>query len=80
MGREHLLDVQDLEPPEPLLRVLAATDALQSGEYLRVLIQRDPVMLYPLLEAQGFQYETGAGHTAVYEILIWRAGDNTPAR
>jgi TusA-related sulfurtransferase len=75
MGRQQLLDVRDLEPPEPLVRVLTATDSLKSGEYLRVLSRRDPVMLYPLLMSQGFEYRTIAGSAAAYEILIWRAGD-----
>ena len=75
MSRQQLLDVRDLEPPEPLVRVLAAADTLNPGEYLRVLSRRDPVMLYPLLTSQGFEYRTEAGATAGYEILIWRAGD-----
>ena len=80
MSRQQVLDVRDLEPPEPLLRVLAATDTLMSGEYLRVLSRRDPVMLYPLLTSQGFEYRTMAGAAAGFEILIWRAGDTAAER
>jgi TusA-related sulfurtransferase len=80
MSRQQLLDVRDLEPPEPLVRVLTATDTLKPGEYLRVLSQRDPVMLYPLLMSQGFEYERVAGSAGVYEILIWRAGDSSAER
>ena len=80
MGRQQLLDVRDLEPPEPLVRVLAATENLKAGEYLRVLSRREPVMLYPLLTSQGFEYRTVTGAAAAYEILIWRAGDSGAER
>lgn len=75
MAQERLLDVSHLEPPEPLVRVLAEVEALQPGEYLRMLHHRDPVPLYPLLEEQGFAYETRPGKQTAFEILIWRRGD-----
>jgi TusA-related sulfurtransferase len=75
MSLERLLDVRDLEQPEPLLRALAALNNLGTGEYLRLLSHRDPVLLYPLLVQQDFSYETQAVHEATTEVLIWRAGD-----
>ena len=75
MAAERFLDVRGLEQPEPLLRVLAALDELDSGEYLHLLSHRDPVLLYPLLAQQGFACEKPLHGTATIELLIWRAGD-----
>lgn len=75
MGRERLLDVSELDPPAPLQEALSALDSLAKGEYLRLLLRRDPVYLYPLLLMQGFEHEKRSGTQATYEILIWRKGD-----
>ncbi len=74
-ARERRLDVQDLEPPEPLERVLAALPGLQPGEYLRMLHRREPLLLYEILEASGYRYAVREGPEAPFEILIWREGD-----
>jgi len=75
MCAERILDVRGLEQPEPLLRVLAALNSLADGEYLRLLSHRDPVLMYPLLEQQGFAYEKPVDLADSVEVLIWRAGD-----
>jgi hypothetical protein len=75
MGRERLLDVSELEAPAPLQAALSALDSLAAGDYLRLLLKRDPVYLYPLLLIQGFEYEARAGSQAIYEILIWHKDD-----
>lgn len=75
MGSEHLLDVRDMELPEPLLRALPELESLLPGDYIRMLSHRDPLLLYPMLESQGFSYNRRKDASGIYEILIWRAGD-----
>ena len=75
MGKEHLLDARDMELPAPLLSALAELESLAAGDYLHMLSRRDPALLYPMLESQGFSYSRQRGPGDVYEILIWRAGD-----
>jgi uncharacterized protein (DUF2249 family) len=75
MGREHLLDVRNMELPEPLLRALAELEALSPGDYLRILSHRDPLLLYPMLESQGFSYNRQRDAAGIYEILVWQSGD-----
>lgn len=75
MGMEHLLDVRNMELPEPLLRALAELESLPPGDYLRMLSHRDPVLLYPMLASQDFSYSRWQGPGGSYEILIWRTGD-----
>jgi len=75
MGMEHLLDVRNMELPEPLLRALAELESLLPGDYLRMLSHRDPVLLYPLLASQGFSCTREQQPGGIHEILIWRSGD-----
>jgi len=75
MSKEHLLDVTDLAPPAPLQAALLALESLPEGDYLRLLVSREPVFLYPLLLVQGFAHETRNHATENCEVLIWHAGD-----
>jgi uncharacterized protein (DUF2249 family) len=52
-----VLDVRGLEPPEPMVRVLAHLDALPADGVLDVIHDRHPIFLYPQLDARGFAYE-----------------------
>jgi TusA-related sulfurtransferase len=75
MDREHLLDARNMELPEPLLRALAELETLSPGDYMRMLCHRDPVLLYPILESQGFSYRRQRDSAGGYEILVWHSGD-----
>lgn len=80
MAREVILDVSELEPPEPLVQSLAAIEQLQRGEYLRLLHRRRPCLLYENLQQRGFSSETRAGQNVACEVFIWRNGDDEAAR
>ena len=79
MEQEHFLDVTGLEAPEPLQIALAALESLPHGHYLRLLVRRDPIFLYPLLLMQGFEHETRSSSQEHYEVLIWHKGDQDAA-
>lgn len=51
------VDARGLEPPEPMLRILAAAEALAPGGALRARTDRRPVHLLPELEARGLRHE-----------------------
>jgi uncharacterized protein (DUF2249 family) len=53
-----VLDTRDLEPPEPLVRILAAVESLGRGAVLRAQTDRRPLHLYPELDARGLHYVT----------------------
>ena len=78
--RERLLDVNGLEPPEPMERALDALADLPPGYYLRMLLHREPYLLYPMIEEDDFRFETRPGRHALFEILIWHAGDEAAER
>ncbi len=72
---EIILDVSDLEPPEPLTQTLEAAEDLAPGQYLRMLHRRDPCMLYGNLDDNGFKYIQREGTTTAVELFIWREND-----
>ena len=50
-------DLRDLEAPEPLERILAATAKLAPGEAYSARVPRYPRLLLPRLEERGLLYE-----------------------
>lgn len=69
------VDVRDLEPPEPLERALAAAQALRPGELVLMTHRREPCLLYPILEKQGFSQKMIQRSPDHFEIYLWRKGD-----
>jgi hypothetical protein len=68
---QHLLDVSDLPPPEPLERVLDALADLPPGDSLKVRLPLEPVLLYPMLRSMGMHWERSATQDASVELVIW---------
>ena len=67
------LDVSDLVPPEPMVRILETAAKLKTGQTLLVEHHRRPVYLYPQLDAQGFVHETSELGPGRVQIVIRRA-------
>jgi uncharacterized protein (DUF2249 family) len=67
-----VLDVRGLEPPHPMMRVLAAIDRLDPGAVLEVRHDRRPVFLYPQLDDRGFAHETDEPEPGLVRIVIRR--------
>ena len=65
------LDNRDLDPPEPMVRILAAAEKLGPGETLSALLRREPVFLFPQLEKRGFHWLGGfLPDDATYELTV----------
>lgn len=52
------LDNRGLEPPQPMMRTLAALETLASGETLSIINDRRPMFLYEQLEEMGLKHIT----------------------
>lgn len=50
------LDVRGLEPPEPMLQILAVLDVLPSGRELRAQTDRRPIHLLAELDSRGIAH------------------------
>ena len=65
------MDNRDLDPPEPMVRILAATEEMKPGEVLSALLCREPMFLLPELAKRGHSWR-GAFEPdgTTYHILI----------
>lgn len=75
MPVEILLDVSELEPPEPLVQTLEAAEQLQPGQFIRMLHRREPCMLYDNLDDDRFTHYQRKGDITAVEVFIWLKHD-----
>lgn len=66
------LDVRGLEPPEPLMRTLAALETLEPGRQLIQVNARVPQFLFPMLAERGYACELDESHADRVFVRIWR--------
>lgn len=71
-GKVLTLDVRDLEPPEPMTRILSLLPDLGPNDRLEVTHFREPKPLYPKLEEAGFVHEIEKLGEALYRFTIRR--------
>jgi uncharacterized protein (DUF2249 family) len=65
------MDNRDLDPPEPMVRILAATETLAAGQVLSALLCREPVFLFPELTKRGHQWRGGfEPDGTTYKVLV----------
>ncbi len=55
-GFTHI-DVRRLEPPQPLVAIIKLVESNDVGDGVIVIIDRDPLFLYPELEQRGWGCE-----------------------
>lgn len=70
------LDVSGLEPPEPMMRILATLPTLDEGTALVVHHHREPKLLYSHLEERGYEWETTQLGEESYRIVIRLKGSD----
>lgn len=66
------IDNRGLQPPEPMVRILAALGGLAADDEVVALMDREPHLLYPELERRGFTWEFD-GHDDAYVLTVRRA-------
>jgi len=75
MLASHTLDLRDLEPPEPMMRIMERL-ARAPGEPLRVRLRHEPVPLYELLAQRGFAWRGAPLSDGGYELIIERSASS----
>jgi uncharacterized protein (DUF2249 family) len=68
-----VVDGREMQPPEPLERVLAALDTLPVDGELLVLLYCQPQPLFNILRNNGFVWQEDVVADGTHEILIRRA-------
>jgi len=65
------MDNRDLDPPEPMVRILAATELMKPGEVLSALLCREPIFLLPELAKRGHSWRGGFElDGSTYKVLV----------
>jgi tRNA 2-thiouridine synthesizing protein A len=67
-----ILDNRGLEPPQPMMRTLAALENLGQGEVLMIINDRRPMFLYEQLEELGYKQKTEQQNDGSFKIEIFR--------
>jgi len=75
MVNEIVLDVHELQPPEPMQKALDALEQLEQGQYLKIIHRMQPFPLYEILLDNGFKYKVTNSDISAYDIYVWRADD-----
>jgi len=75
MDKEIVVDVHELQPPEPMQKALDALDTLTEGQYLKIIHRMQPFPLYDILSDNGFKYKVTDGKISAFDIYVWRAKD-----
>ncbi len=69
----QLLDVRELEPPEPLTSILTTLERMAVTQALKVLHRREPFPLYPILDDMGYDHRCWMLAEDDYRLYIWRS-------
>jgi tRNA 2-thiouridine synthesizing protein A len=67
-----ILDNRGLEPPQPMMRTLAALENIMENETLTIINDRRPMFLYEQLEELGYKNRTEQQEDGSYKIEIFR--------
>ncbi|PIW98956.1 MAG: hypothetical protein COZ80_07930, partial [Ignavibacteria bacterium CG_4_8_14_3_um_filter_37_9] len=64
------LDVRELVPPEPMIKILEALSQVDENTVLLVHHHREPMMLYPKLEERGYEAVTNKIEENYFKVVI----------
>jgi TusA-related sulfurtransferase len=65
------MDNRDLDPPEPMVRILAATESMKPNEVLSALLCREPIFLFPELAKRGHSWRGGfEADGSTYKVFV----------
>ncbi|WP_423407192.1 DUF2249 domain-containing protein [Heyndrickxia sp. MSNUG] len=67
-----ILDNRGLEPPQPMMRTLAALEDLGKGQTLVIINDRRPMFLFEQLDELGYIYLTEQQDDGSYKVTISR--------
>jgi TusA-related sulfurtransferase len=69
------LDLIDLDPPQPMVRILDSLETMPDGAVLFAVLAREPIFLFPELIKRGHQWVGNHDNTgSAFRIMIRRGG------
>ncbi|MHB1680102.1 MAG: DUF2249 domain-containing protein [bacterium] len=70
--KEIEIDVRELEPPQPLLKIFEIIENMDGDSALSIIHERKPIHLYPRLKDAGFKFLTKEIKEDLYHIKVWK--------
>jgi uncharacterized protein (DUF2249 family) len=69
-------DLSDLDPPQPMVRILSELEAMAPGEVLFAVLAREPLFLFPELTKRGHTWAGNFDKTgSAFRLMIRRGAD-----
>jgi uncharacterized protein (DUF2249 family) len=66
-------DLSDLDPPQPMVRILSELETMSSGEVLFAVLVREPLFLFPELTKRGHKWAGNYDRSGTaFRIMIKR--------
>ena len=62
------LDVRDLEPCEPMVRILEAVEKLEANDRILALHRKEPFPLFAILKERGYNFSTEKKSEDLFEL------------
>lgn len=75
----HALDLRGMMPPDPMVITLETIEGMNVGEVMEGCYDRDPLLLYPELEARGHHFHCEKRGPSEYRVRIRRAASQEGA-
>jgi uncharacterized protein (DUF2249 family) len=69
-----VIDARGMEPPGPFEAVMEALCALKPGQRVLLILEREPLPLYRVLERNGYVHRTTPRADGHFEIEISEGG------
>ena len=67
-----IVDCRNLEPPEPMVKVLEAVHDMRSDEAVLMIHRKMPRLLFSKLDELGFSHEVIEETDGLVKLLIWK--------
>ena len=71
-GKIIIVDCRELEPPEPMVKVLEAVNDMAADEAVLMIHRKMPRLLFSKLDELGFSHEVTEESEGLIKLLIWR--------
>lgn len=72
------LDLTDLDPPQPMVKIMHALETMPAGEVLFAVLGREPIFLFPELMKRGHQWVGNYDQAGTAFRIMIRRGEDRP--
>ena len=71
-GKIKIVDCRELEPPEPMVKVLEAVNNMAADEAVLMIHRKMPRLLFSKLDELGFSHDVTEESEGIIKLLVWR--------